>query len=81
VGDGPPADMQTVFWRARVDQELTTSNDIPPLTTVTCQGGARALQRHGAAGRVMGCGEGFPAVASAPGCEKLGLFPCPHPSQ
>jgi hypothetical protein len=31
--------MQTVFWRARVDAELTASNDIPPLTTVNCMGG------------------------------------------
>ncbi|KAI8476852.1 MAG: hypothetical protein J3K34DRAFT_463521 [Monoraphidium minutum] len=43
VGDGPPADMETVFWRARVDDAFLEGFDIPRGSTVSCIGDGMAF--------------------------------------
>jgi hypothetical protein len=41
VGDGPPSDVGTAMWRARLDREFVAGFDIPHGSTVSCLGACR----------------------------------------
>ena len=38
MADCPLTDMDTVFWRARVQEDLVVGYKVPALTTVMCSG-------------------------------------------